>query len=87
MILLLWFNSVLKSLLSALNHTENAPLELIYAVDIKQISSGSTNHNVFGDFSRVLSIKNRKFSSFNPCPSLPSFSTDETVSMPKYGLK
>ena len=43
--------------------------------DIKQISSGNTNHNNF----LVIFEGIAKFSSFDPCPSLPSFATDNRI--------
>ena len=65
---------MLKSFLSSFCHTKNAPVEFC----IKQILSVSTNHcNVIimiGDFFHCKSEP--KFISFNPCPSLPSVSTD-----------
>ena len=43
--------------------------------DIKQISSVNSNHNNF----LVIFEGIAKFSSFDPCPSLPSFATDNRI--------
>ena len=44
---------------------------------MKQISPGTTTHNiVFGDFCRY-EVKTSKKLGFNPCPSLPSVATND----------
>ena len=68
---------MLKSLLSAFTNTQNAHV----AQDIRQLSSGNTNHNNILVICAGIAIKFEKvgpmFSSFNPCQSLPSVETDD----------
>ena len=54
---------------------------LCYEEDIRQLSSGNTNHNNILVICAGIAIKFEKvgpmFSSFNPCQSLPSVETDD----------
>ena len=51
-----------------------------YEKDFYHISSGNTNHNIFLVIFVDMALKLEKvgstFSSFSPCPSLPSIETD-----------
>jgi len=62
----------------------------LYEVDTKEISSGSSDHNIFLVIYEAIALTFEKggptFSSSNPCLSLPSCAT-ETFSIPKYSLE
>ena len=70
---------MLKSLISALTHTQNAPVKLRRRYQMKFFFLGRATYNILGVIFENIGSKLEKIGPifFNPFPSLPSVATDD----------